>query len=74
MSLAAKVLLNQPVIGPSSIPPSQATTNLTLHDCRSGQLVWRFDYTGTGQSSLRPDRLTERLVKAAEPTFPYRKK
>ncbi|MFD2785084.1 hypothetical protein [Hymenobacter rubripertinctus] len=74
VGLAAKVLLNQPVIGPSAIPPSQATTNLTLHDCRSGQLVWRFDYAATGQAALRPDRLTERLVKAVEPTFPYRQR
>ncbi|SES80585.1 hypothetical protein SAMN04487998_0316 [Hymenobacter actinosclerus] len=74
LGLAAKVLLNEPLVGPSVIPSSQSTTNLTLHDCRTGELVWRFDFAGTGQGALRPDRLAERLVKAAAPVFPYRNK
>ncbi|WP_019946362.1 hypothetical protein [Hymenobacter aerophilus] len=74
LGLAAKVLLNEPVVGPSVIPSSQSTTNLTLHDCRTGQLVWRFDFANSGQAALRPDRLTQRLVKAAAPVFPYRNK
>lgn len=77
MGLAARMLLNEPLLGstePSAIPSSQATTNLTLHDCRSGQLVWRFDFERTGTATLKPTRLTQELVRTSAESFPYRKK
>ncbi|WP_139925486.1 hypothetical protein [Hymenobacter sp. DG01] len=77
LGLMGRVLLNEPLLGsnqPSAIPSSQATTNLTLHDCRSGQLVWRFDFERLGNAALKPTRLTRDLVRTSAGGFPYRKK
>ncbi|GAB2772151.1 hypothetical protein HNQ93_000724 [Hymenobacter luteus] len=77
LGFAARALLQEPLLGstaPSAIPSSQATTNLTLHDCRTGQLVWRFDFERLGNAALRPTRLTRDLVRTSAAGFPYRKK
>jgi hypothetical protein len=75
LGLAARILLNQPIVGNQSVvPTSQATTNLMLYDCRGNQLAWRFDYEGTGNAALKPERLAQELVRAAAPGFPYRRK
>lgn len=77
LGLAVRVLLNEPLLAtgqPSAVANSQATTNLTLHDCRSGELVWRFDYERTGNAALKPTRLVQDLVRTCAPSFPYRTK
>jgi hypothetical protein len=71
LNLAARVLLNESL--PADMPSNTATTNLTLHDCRSGRLTWRFDYERAGSASLNPERLSKDLVRAASPSFPYRR-
>ncbi|GAB3232818.1 hypothetical protein GCM10027346_20320 [Hymenobacter seoulensis] len=76
LALAARLLLNEPLLAtdsPSSIPFSQATTNLTVHDCRSGQLTWRFDYDRTGSAALKPAKLAADLVRRSASDFPYRR-
>lgn len=73
LNLAARVLLEGNGVVTSQIPSNTATTNLTLHDCRNGQLSWRFDYERAGSASLNPERLSKDLVKAANRSFPYRK-
>lgn len=76
LGLAARLMLNEPLIGnqQSIVPASQATTSLMLYDCRANQLAWRLDFEGTGNAALKPDRLTQSLVRAAVPNFPYCRK
>ena len=74
MGLATRILLNEPVLpnDPSSnLPPSKTGATLLLYDCRSSQLAWTFDFTRTGNNTLKPERLAPKLVKAALPFFPY---
>ena len=71
VNLAARILLNDGVT--AGLPSNTATTNLMLHDCRNGQLTWRFDYERAGSASLNPERLSKDLVKAARHSFPYRR-
>lgn len=73
VNLAARVLLEDNGLLTSQLPSNTATTNLTLHDCRNGQLSWRFDYERAGSASLNPARLSKDLVKAANRSLPYRK-
>jgi hypothetical protein len=75
VGLAARILLNEPLLGNQSvIPASQATTSLTLYDCREKQLAWRLDFQRTGNNALKPERLAQNLVRAALPSFPYNRK
>lgn len=72
VGLAARILLNEPLLGNQSvIPASEATTSLTLYDCRENKLAWRLDFQRTGNNALKPERLAQNLVKAAMPRFPY---
>lgn len=71
LNLAARVLLPSEL--PIAIPSNSATTNLMLHDCRTSRLLWRFDYTRAGSSSLKPERLSKDLVHAMGPRLPYRR-
>ncbi|WBO83691.1 hypothetical protein [Hymenobacter yonginensis] len=71
LNLAARVLLPSEL--PIAIPSNSATTNLMLHDCHSGHLLWRFDYARAGSSSLKPERLSKDLVHAVAPSLPYRR-
>jgi hypothetical protein len=75
VGLAARILLNEPLLGNQSIiPASEATTSLTLYDCREKQLAWRLDFQRTGNNALKPERLAQNLVRAAMPSFPYNRK
>ncbi|RZK47830.1 MAG: hypothetical protein EOO59_17335 [Hymenobacter sp.] len=74
LGLAARLLLNEPVLpnDPSgNLPTSKTGATLLLYDCRSAQLAWTFDFTRTGNNTLKPERLAPKLVKAALPVFPY---
>ncbi len=71
LNLAARVLLHENLS--ANVPSNTATTNLTLHDCRNGRLSWRFDYERAGSASLKPERLSKDLVRAASYSFPYRR-
>lgn len=74
LGLAVRLLSNEPLLfsnQPSAVTPSQTTANLTLHDCQSGRLAWRFDFARTGPNALKPVRLAPRLVREALPVFPY---
>lgn len=71
LGLALRVLSSEPLLGPSSVPPSQTEASLALYDCGTSRLVWQADYGRSGANALVPARLAPRLVKAALPTLPY---
>ncbi len=76
LGLAARLMVSEPLIGnqQSTIPTSQATTSLLLYDCHANQLAWRLDFERAGNAALKPARLTQDLVRAAVPGFPYCRK
>lgn len=54
------------------LAPSEVLTNVTIHDCRSGELVWKFDHQLIGDLSPSPATLARVLVRNSARTFPYR--
>jgi hypothetical protein len=76
VGIAARILLDEAIIPGNNptVPRSEATTNLTLHDCATGKLAWRLDLLRRGDAALKPERLTKDLVRAALPAFPYKRR
>ncbi|MCB2376412.1 hypothetical protein LGH70_02390 [Hymenobacter sp. BT635] len=54
------------------IPPNEVQTNVTIHDCQSGDLVWKFDHQLIGDLRSNPATLARILVRNSAKTFPYR--
>ncbi|WP_226171472.1 hypothetical protein [Hymenobacter lucidus] len=54
------------------LAPSEVLTNVTIHDCQSGELVWKFDHQLIGDLSPSPATLARVLVRNSARTFPYR--
>ncbi|TGE21705.1 hypothetical protein E5K00_15645 [Hymenobacter aquaticus] len=60
------------VLTNGSIPQNEVQTSVTIHDCRSGDLVWKFDHQLVGDLSTNPATLARILVRNSARTFPYR--
>ncbi|UOQ72721.1 hypothetical protein [Hymenobacter cellulosilyticus] len=61
------------VLTNAGIPQSEVLTNVTIHDCQSGELVWKFDHQQVGELSSSPATLARVLVRNSARTFPYRR-
>ncbi|UOR05172.1 hypothetical protein MUN82_19820 [Hymenobacter aerilatus] len=73
VAVAAHLLSNTPLLLGGPLTGNVVTANLTVHDCRSGELVWRFNYERTGSTTLpTAEALVKQLLRPATKTFPYR--
>lgn len=48
------------------------TTTLSIKDCQSSQLIWKYDYKYSGGVGSSPARLVEGLMRNASNKMPYR--
>jgi hypothetical protein len=83
--LSGQTTLHQPLPGGMNVAlfimsdgeifaQNSVSTNLTIHDCHSGKLVWRFDHELTGKLDNSPATLVRNLVRNSGKTFPYFRK
>ncbi|MBW3130769.1 MULTISPECIES: hypothetical protein [Hymenobacter] len=73
VAVAAHLLSNTPLLLGGPLTGNVTTANLTVHDCRSGEMVWRFNYERTGSTTVpTADALVKQLLRPAAKTFPYR--
>ena len=70
VAVAARLLSDAPLLGHGPLNGNDTRASLTIHDCRTGALVWRLDYQRTG-AVLAPAALAQALVKSSAKTFPY---
>jgi hypothetical protein len=61
------------VLTNAGIAQNEVLTNLTIHDCQSGELVWQFNHQLLGELSSSPAKLARVLVRNSAHTFPYRR-
>ncbi|TGE27333.1 hypothetical protein [Hymenobacter metallicola] len=61
------------VLTNAGIPQNEVLTNVTIHDCQSGDLVWSFNHQQLGDLSASPAALARVLVRNSARTFPYRR-
>lgn len=50
---------------------NSAQTTINIHDGKSGNLLWKYDYNASGSIGSSADRLVNALMKNASKKFPY---
>jgi hypothetical protein len=61
------------VLTNAGVAQNEVLTNVTIHDCQSGELVWQFNHQLLGELSSSPATLARVLVRNSAHTFPYRR-
>jgi hypothetical protein len=46
-------------------------TTINIHDGKSGNLLWKYDYQASGSVGSSTDRLVNALMRNASKKFPY---
>ena len=70
VAVAARLLGSAPLLGNGPLNGNDTRADLTIHDGRTGALVWRLAYRRSG-AVLPPAELARALVKSSVKTFPY---
>lgn len=52
-------------------PTNKVATTINIHDGKSGDLLWKYDYSAQGSVGSTPDRLVDALMRNAARKFPY---
>ncbi|HWI90961.1 MAG TPA: hypothetical protein VNT20_06765 [Flavisolibacter sp.] len=50
---------------------NKVNTTINIHDGKSGELLWKYDYEASGSVGSSPTRLVDALMRNASKKFPY---
>ncbi len=50
---------------------NSAQTTINIHDGKSGDLLWKYDYEASGSVGSSADKLVNALMRNASKKFPY---
>ena len=50
---------------------NKVNTTINIHDGKSGDLLWKYDYEASGSVGSSPTRLVDALMRNASKKFPY---
>jgi hypothetical protein len=50
---------------------NQVNTTINIHDGKSGDLLWKYDYEASGSVGSSTDKLVDALMRNATKKFPY---
>lgn len=74
VAVAASLLNNTPLLLGGPLTGNVTAATLTVHDCRTGDLVWRFTYEQTGSATVpSAEALVKQMLRPAAKTFPYQR-